>query len=413
MWHPFANAGPARVSPRPGDAGLSRSIMEIHQIFIVLGGLLLIGLVTDELGRRTRFPRVTLLVVFGIAIGPFGLDILPAAFHDFYEFLASAALTMVAFLLGGKFPVTALRNHGREILFVSMAAVVITVVVVGAGLAAFQAPLVMALLLAGMATSTDPAAIQDIVRQTGAKGPFTTTLLGIVALDDAWGLVAFSILLVIAKAISGDGMLQVFSLGLWEFGGALAVGAAVGFPAAFLTGRIQPGEPMQAEALGVVFLCAGLAIWLDVSFLLAGMVAGTIVVNLAKHHSRPFHEIEKIEWPFMVLFFILSGASLHVESLSQIGLLGIAYIVLRTAARLLGGWIGVIAADGPAGHRQWMGLALIPQAGVALGMALVAANQFPEYAEPLLAVVIGTTVVFELVGPPLTLIALRKLGEAR
>jgi len=145
---------------------------------------------------------------------------------------------------------------------------------------------------------------------------------------------------------------------------------------------------------------------------LAGMVAGAIVVNLAKHHSRPFHEIEHIEWPFMVFFFVLAGASLRLDSLYDIGLIGLAYLALRTLARVFGGWIGGIMAGTPILHRRWIGLALIPQAGVALGMALVAANHFPQFAETLLAVTIGTTIVFEVVGPILTQRALRKVGEA-
>jgi Kef-type K+ transport system membrane component KefB len=386
--------------------------MDVHLILLTLGGLLLVGLVADEIGRRTRLPRVTLLILFGVAAGPSGFDLLPRAFQDWYEFLASVALTMVAFLLGGKLSLAALRNHGKEILAISIAVVTVTALFVGIGLILIGTPVLIALLLAGIATSTAPAATQDVVRQNRAKGPFTDTLLGVVAADDAWGLVVFSFLLVLAKAIAGDGGLAILGLGLWELGGALAVGAAVGLPAAFLTGRLKPGEPMQAEALGLVFLCAGLAIWLEVSFLLAGMVAGAIVVNLAKHHSRPFHEIERIEWPFIVFFFVLAGASLRLDSLYDIGLIGLAYLVLRTLARVLGGWIGGIAVDAPILHRRWIGLALIPQAGVALGMALVAANHFPQLGETLLAVTVGTTIVFEVAGPYFTQRALQKVGEA-
>ena len=383
----------------------------MHFALLALGGLLLAGLVADEIGRRTRLPRVTLLILFGVAAGPSGFDFLPAEVQDWYEFLASTALTMVAFLLGGTLSLTTLRSHGKEILTVSLAAVGVTAFLVGIGLIVIGTPVPVALLLAGIATATAPAATQDVVRQIQARGPFTDTLLGIVAVDDAWGIVIFSFLLVMAKSIAGDGAIDVLVHGLWELGGAVAVGAAVGLPAAYLTGRLQPGEPMQTEALGLVFLCAGLAIWLEVSFLLAGMVAGTIVVNLAKHHRRPFHEIEHIEWPFMVLFFLLAGASLHLGSLNHIGMIGIAYLVLRTVGRVLGGWLGETMAGSPVLHRRWMGVALIPQAGVALGMALVASSHFPDLKETLLAVTIGTTVVFELVGPVLTQLALRKVGE--
>ena len=176
--------------------------MHIH--LIALGGLLLVGLLTDEIGRRTRLPRVTLLVLFGIAAGPSGFDLLPVAFQDWYEFLASVALTMVAFLLGGKLSIGRLRSHGKSIMAISAAVVVLTAILVGLGLVLVGTPIVLALLLAGIATATAPAATQDVVRQTRAKGPFTDILLGTVALDDIWGLVLFSLLLVLAKAIGPE-----------------------------------------------------------------------------------------------------------------------------------------------------------------------------------------------------------------
>jgi Kef-type K+ transport system membrane component KefB len=387
--------------------------MDLHVLLIMLGGLLLVGLVTDEIGRRTRLPRVTLLILFGLAVGPAGFDLLPRAFQDWYEFIASVALTMVAFLLGGRLSLPALRKHGKTILMVSFTVVILTAVLVGLGLIAIGTPIILALLLAGIATATAPAATQDVVRQARAKGPFTDTLLGIVAVDDAWGLIVFSLLLVLAGAIAGGGVYAILGHCLWELGGALAVGAAVGLPAVFLTGRLKPGEPIQAEALGLVFLCAGLAIWLGVSFLLAGMVAGAIVVNLAKHHRRPFHEIEHIEWPFMVLFFVLAGASLDLDSFDVIWGISIAYIVLRTFSRVIGGWLGGRLAGASILHRRWIGLALIPQAGVALGMALVASNHFPDLGETLLTITIGTAIIFEVFGPILTLVALCKVGEAK
>jgi Kef-type K+ transport system membrane component KefB len=386
--------------------------MDMHAFLIALGALLLVGLAADEIGRRTSLPRVTLLILFGLAVGPSGFDLLPQAFQDWYEFLASVALTMVAFLLGGRLSLPELRSHGKTILAVSLVVVVLTAILVGLGLMAVGTPVILALLLAGIATATAPAATQDVVRQERAKGPFTDTLLGIVAVDDAWGLIAFSLLLVVARSINGDGGAVILEQSLWELGGALVVGAAVGLPAAYLTGRLKPGEPMQSEALGVVFLCAGLAVWLGASFLLAGMVAGMIVANLAEHHRRPFHEIEHIEWPFMVLFFVLAGASLKLEALDVIGPLCLAYVVLRTLGRIMGGWLGGFLGGAPTVHRRWIGLALVPQAGVALGMALVGAQYFPDLAETLLAVTITSAIIFEVFGPILTLLALRKVGEA-
>lgn len=385
--------------------------METHTTLLVLGGLLLCGLVADELGRRTRLPRVTLLIVFGVLAGPSGLDILPALFHQWYEFLATIALTMVAFLLGGRLSVDALRDHGKQILIISLTVVGITVLVVGAGLILAGVPFILALILAGIATATAPAATQDVVRQAGAEGPFTETLMGVVAIDDAWGLIIFSVLLVVANSTVGESSWMILVEGIWETGGAVAIGLLVGLPAAYLTGRLKEGEPMQSEALGLVFLCAGLSVWFQVSFLLAGMVAGVAVANLAAHHKRPFHAIENIEWPFMVLFFVLAGASLDLGGVETIGVIGIAYVCLRFVSRIIGGWLGASLAGAPDLHRRWIGLALVPQAGVALGMALVAGDQLPDYKDILLTIVVGTTIIFELIGPILTQVALFKSRE--
>ena len=387
--------------------------MEIHFTFLALGGLLLLGMFADELGRRTRLPRVSLMILFGVAVGGAGFDVLPKEVYGWFEFLAAAALTMVAFLLGSRFTHLMMHDRGKAIFVISLSAVIVTAMTVGIGLVLVGVPLVVALLLSGIATATAPAATQDIVKQTQASGPFTDTLLGIVAIDDAWGLILFGVLLITAKAIMGDGGADILTQSLWELGGAVAVGTAVGLPAAFLTGRLHPGEPIQAEAIGVVFLCAGLALWLEVSFLLSGMVAGALIVNLARHHKRTFHEIERIEWPFMVLFFVLAGASLDLSALKEIGIIGVAYVGLRVVGRIVGGWAGGMASGVPLLHRHWIGFALLPQAGVALGMALVAAIHFPELGKTLLAVTIGSTIVFELFGPLFTQAALRKSGETR
>ena len=169
--------------------------MSVHFALLSIGALFLLGLVADVLGRRAHVPRVTLLILAGLLIGPTGLDVLPSALEQWYEFLASAALTMVAFLLGGALSLDRLRDHGREIVIVSVAVVSGCAVIVGGGLWLMGVPVTMALLLAGISTATDPAATQDVVRQSGAKGRFSRVVLGIVAIDDAWGLIAFSLLL--------------------------------------------------------------------------------------------------------------------------------------------------------------------------------------------------------------------------
>lgn len=383
--------------------------MTHDHLLVTLGGLFLAGLLADQVGRLTRLPRVTMLLLIGIAVGQSGLRLVPEAAIAWFDLVSVMALTMVAFLLGGELTRGNLARHGRAIMAISVSVVLGTVLLVGGGLSLAGLDPRLALILGAIATATAPAAIADVIRQSGIRNGFTETLSGIVAIDDVWGLVAFSVTLALAGQTDGWSGLT------WgtahDLGGAALLGAAVGLPAASLTGRLTPGEPLQTEAIGIVCLTAGLALWLDVSFLLAGMTAGTLVANFARHHERAFHEIEHIEWPFMLLFFLLAGASLEIDALREIGWIGALYVGLRTLARIVSAAIGARLGGVPAGQRAAFGPALLPQAGVAVGMALVAAETLPQWSETIMAVTIAATILFELIGPAATLHAIQKVSR--
>ncbi len=382
-------------------------------MFLGLGALFLVGLVADQLGRRTRMPRVTLLLALGLLAGRSGLDVIPQEITALYDFLAIAALTMVAFLLGSALDVATLRAHGRAILTISVAIVLVTVGLVTAGLVLAGLAMGPALILGAIATATAPAATQDAIRQANRPGPFSDTLRGIVAIDDAWGMLAFSLAIAALHGMNGQaGEGAHLVQAARDILGGIALGLAIGIPGAAMTGRLSPGEPLQTEALGLVFLTAGAALALEVSYLIAAMTAGAVIVNRARHHERAFHEIEHLQWPFMMLFFLLAGASLEIGTLAALGLVGAVYLGLRIAARIAGGWLGARLAGAPRGERPWYGVALLPQAGVAVGMALVAAETFPEHGDLILTLTIGTTVAFELIGPAATIWAVTRVAKA-
>ncbi|MDW4551178.1 cation:proton antiporter [Defluviimonas sp. D31] len=379
---------------------------------IAIGVLFLAGIAVDAFGRRAHVPRVTLLVLLGVVAGPPVLDLLPPALARTDDMVAPVALTMVAFLLGGQLKPSTLSEHGREILSLSLTVVAVSALVVGCGVFLVTGDPVLSLLLAGLSAATDPAATRDVVRSAGAQGRFATNILGIVAVDDAWGIILFSLMLAAAGIVAGGVEIEPVLHGLTELAGATALGLAVGLPAAYLTGRIKPGEPTLMEALGIVFLCTGLARYFGLPYLLTGMVCGLVIVHFARHHDRPFHEIERIEWPFMLLLFVMAGAALDPGVLARFGLAGSAYVGFRAVARILGGWAGGSLARLPAREGRLTGLALMPQAGVAIGMALVAGERFPALAEPVLGITIASTVAFEVLGPVLTQYALSEAGRA-
>lgn len=379
------------------------------EFLLTLGSILLVGLVTDAIGRRTFLPRVTLLLLFGIIVGEEMLGLIPPMFTERFDIIANMALLMVGFLLGGKLNREFLKRSAGEALWISVGTVVVTAAIVTVALVATGVSVSIAILLGCIASATAPAATMDIVLESGGKSRFSELLLSIVALDDLWGLLLFSFGLAIVAVICGDGSqaCHVYTA-IKDIGGAFLLGIAIGFPSAYLTGRIRQGQPMLMEALGLVFICGGLAIWLEVSFLIASIVMGAVIANFARHHEYAFHEIENVEQPFLTIFFVLAGASLQFGMIWELGLIGGVYILARFAGKLIGARIGAVASSADHVTRHWMGLALLPQAGVALGMALVASNQFPEFRQTLLTIVISSTVFFEVVGPVFTRAAVRR-----
>ena len=384
-------------------------MQEPAQFLITLGGILLLGLITAELGHRTFLPRVTLLLIFGAIIGKDVLDIIPQIFSDRFEIIADMALLMVGFLLGGKLTITSFKKSGGQIFWISICAAIITTITVSLGLILIGTPEPIAIILGCIASATAPAAILDVVLESDYEGPFNELLLSIVALDDAWALILFAIGLAVVTSLNSHGMepnpLLMIS---HEIGGAILLGLIIGVPATYLTGRLKPGQPSLTEALGIVFVCGGLALWLDVSFLIAAMTMGAVITNFAKHHEYPFHAIEGIEWPFMVIFFVLAGASLEFSALKDIGLIGLMYILCRSMGKFTGSILGSLLGKANTATKKWMSIALLPQAGVAIGMALVASKHFPEYRQTFLSVIISTTIFFEIIGPIFTRHALKR-----
>lgn len=379
---------------------------------IILGAMLLAGYLAYVTGPLIHVPRVTLLLVLGVLCGSSGLDIVPADVTKWFSFVAHLALAMVGFLLGERLVGTQLNDKGRAVLWISIGETLAAAAFVFLALLAIGASPAFALVMAGIAPASAPAAIFETIREGQAEGSLTRTLLGVVAIDDAWGVLTFSLLFVIAQTIggSGTGGDELLS-GLWEVGGAVILGVVIGLPMAWITGRVRGGEPTLVEAMGFVFLASGLASVLQISYLLTAMVLGAVVARQAAHHQRPFHQIEGISEPFLAVFFVLAGLKLDLTTLAGLGLIGGTYIVARAGGLVAGGlfigrWMGL---DRNVSRR--IGWCLMPQAGVALGFALLVNERMPELGAQVLPLVIATTVLFEVAGPLLARWQLRRANE--
>jgi len=383
-------------------------------LLLVLGAVFLLGLAADLAGRRARLPRVTLLLLCGIAVGPSGFGLLPRSFvTDWFPVLTDIALALIGFLLGQKMSLAALRKHGRLVLTAALGETTGALVAVALALIVLGVNPIAALLMGAIGTATDPAATFDVVHERNHEDAFGESLLAIVAVDDAVALLWFIMMMAFAGGVNGDAGLHIHLWsGLVEIGGSVLLGALLGLPMALLTGRIQQGEPTQAEAIGFVLLCGGIAIWLGLSSVLSAMTMGAVVASRARHHKRPFHAIEGIEWPFMILFFVLAGASARLDLIMGLGLVVAVYMLARCVGSYLGCNLSVRTVGAPPAYQHYLGFCLFPQAGVAIGMALLASQRFPEHGSAILPAILASTVLFEIFAPPVTRWALGRVSAS-
>lgn len=377
---------------------------------VSVGVFLLAGYAAHVLGQRAHVPRVTLLLLLGVVAG--NLQLVPDAVSHWFPVVSEVALSMIGFSIGERFVGRQLRRQGKLVFAVTlaeslMASLIVLVVLLLAG-----APPALALLLAGIAPASAPAATVDVIRESRAKGVLTETVLAVVAIDDAIGILLFSLFLATAEAMTG-GVLSLAMLwsAAWEVTGAVLLGLLLGVPMAWVTGRARPGELTLIETLGFVLLCGGLAVMLGVSYLLSCIALGAVVANRARHHGRPFHAIRGVTQAILVLFFVLAGLKFDWGAFAALGILGALYVGARAAGLILGGNWGARWGGAPPVIAKHVGWCLLPQAGVALGLGLLAAQRFPDYGVGLLSLLLGTTFVFEVIGPVVTRAALGRAGE--
>lgn len=379
------------------------------ELILSIGFIFFLGLASDILASKTSIPRVTLLIILGIFIGPSGIDLLPHVFiKEWFNTITTIALGMIGFLLGQQFTLPALKKSGISIFSIALGKVLTSFTLMIAIFTLIDIPFPVVLILASIATATAPAAVYEVVHEMKITSKFATTLLAVVALDDILAMLLFSLVLAVITASEQSGFYMMLSSGLIEVIGSLLLGYVFGIPIAKLTGRIREGEPSMVEALGSVFLISGLAQWLGLSPILSAMAMGSSVSSFALHHTRAFHAIKNIQWLFMIIFFMLAGASLEVDALANVGVIGIIYIVTRIIGLYIGSRLGARLSGSSKNIEKWIGLALTPQAGVAIGMALIASQRYEEYTHLVLPIILGTTVVFELFGPLATRFALKK-----
>lgn len=380
-----------------------------------LGVLILAGYLLGRLCQALRLPTITGYIVAGLLLshsvsGIIGRDTV-GSLGPFTE----VALGFIALTIGGEFQLAKLRRTGSKILIITLFEAVLAALVVALALGLLL-PFSYALLLGAIAAATAPAATVVIVRELRARGEFIDYLFGVVAFDDAVSVLLFSIGFAAVTPLlagadgSGAQVLAALGGGLAEIGlsavagalAALAMHAAAG-------GRKRAGEVLLIT-LGVLFLTTALVTALGLSALIANMVAGFLLVNLAPRNRRIFASFEPLTPPVFALFFILAGAELDLGVFSRglVALLGVVYLAARFGGKAAGVTLGALLVRAPAAVRRYLSFCLFPQAGVAIGLALVvqssplfsaAPEAVREMLRMLVNVVLFSVFVNELIGP--------------
>ena len=371
------------------------------KILLVLSIILFAGFIMTRLTNTLNLPKVSGYILAGILIGPCGLNMIPADMIDSLSFVSDLALAFIAFGVGKFFKKEVIRKTGSKVLIVTFfEAMTAGVLVTVFSRAVFHLDLDFALILGAIATATAPASTMMTINQYKAKGEFVNTLLQIVALDDVVCLLAFSIVAAVAGATEGGAVAaQEIVLPVVYNVFALLLGFFCGY---FLSRLLIPARSKDNRlilAIAMLTGISGICTSLNISALLSCMVFGAAYINLTRD-KKLYRQLNNFTPPIMSLFFIVSGMKLDIGALSTVGVIGLCYFLIRIVGKYVGTYVGCAITGMSREARRYMGLALVPQAGVAIGLAFLGERLLPgERGQLLLTIILSSSVLYEMVGP--------------
>ena len=384
----------------------------VASVIISIALMLFLGFLMTRLTKKLRLPNVTAYIVTGILIGPYCLDLIPQNVIGGMDFLSDIALAFIAFSTGEFFKLSTLRKNGMKVVVITVfEALMATVVVFLVTYFILGVDLAFSIVLAALASATAPASTVMTIRQTGAHGDFVDTLLQVVALDDVVGLIAYSVAISLALALSmGSAALSVGSI-LQPIAmnlGVFLLGGVFGLFLKWLMPKKRSNDNRLIISVSLLFAFCGVCAMLDVSPLLGCMSMGTVYINITDD-EKLFKQLNYFTPPILLLFFVRSGLSFNLNALvntsAAVGttpllVVGVVYFFTRILGKYSGAFIGCKLVKKPKETSNYLGLALIPQAGVAIGLAALGARTLGgETGVALETVILASSVLYELVGP--------------
>lgn len=377
--------------------------------------VMLSALICGRLVKHINMPNVTGYLIAGLILGPFLTNLIPADMVTNFSVASDMALGFIAFSIGSEFKISYFKKVGAAPIVIACCESFGAVLIVTLTCILLKFPLPLAILLGAIAAATAPAQTIMVVKQYNARGPMTSMLMSVVAIDDATALIAFGFAATIVKAMEESRGISILSIlePVYEVGVSFVLGFLLSIIMIIFFRHFKKASNRLCVMVGILFLTIWISNQIGGSALLSCMALGAGLVNLFDEVDKVMEITNSFTPPLLMLFFAISGAGFDVAALKGIGLIGIVYVVMRVIGKMLGAYVGGKIMKQDEKTCRYLGPTLMPQAGVALGLIMVAQTIVPKYGSQISTVILCSTFIYSILGPSVAKWALTKAGEIK
>ena len=384
-----------------------------NEIIFATAIMLLAGLLMGRLGKLAKLPNVTGYLIAGLLLGPAVFNIISQEMVDGFTVISDIALGFIAFSVGTGFSLNYFRRVGAAPIIIACFESFGAILLVSIILILLGFDMKLSIMLGAIAAATAPAQTIMVINQYKAKGSLTSMLLSVVAIDDATALIGFGFASTIVNAMGSTDMNLLLSIlsPFYQLIISVIIGAAISLIMKFILRFFHK----HSNRLCIIIFCILFCYWISEtvggSALLTCMTLGAFLVNIYDEVDDIVEVSETFTPPIYMIFFVISGAGFQISALASIGIIGILYVVLRVIGKMVGSWLGGVLTHQEAKINKYLGPTLMPQAGVALGLVVVAATAVPQYADQIRTIILCSTFIYSIIGPIAAKLALQKAGE--
>jgi Kef-type K+ transport system membrane component KefB len=391
-------------------------------ILFFVGIIIIFGFVAGRVSKWFKFPSVVGYLLSGLLLGPSLCNILNPQVLGKIGIFNDLALALVAFIIGSEMRMSVLKKMGGGIITLIFSESFGAFLLVGLGVYLLTHKLYMALIFGAMAPASAPAGTAVVLQEYKAKGSLTNALYAVVGLDDGLAIIIYAFAAALAKVfITGDSISfsNTAAGPIIEVGGAIILGGLTGFLSGYFIRKLQARNEVLAVSLGAVLICTGLSKYFNFSLILSNLSLGMVFANFfLSANRRAYQSIQTITLPVYIIFFVIAGAHLQISLLPSMGILGLVYILTRILGLMGGSYFGATVSKQAPVIRKYLGFGILSQAGVAIGLAIMATREFSSLgasgqhlAVLVINTIAATTIIFEIIGPIATKFAISRAGE--